>query len=223
MAFEALADLVVVRPLNPDVDWPGPQTDPRQPSRFEADWSNTVELLTREIDHLRAGNERSLLQLGVTENQLRNDGLPRSGTRITFPGVILRIPSEYGELTYPCDTFVTGRFGDRGDAWQHNLRAVALGLEALRKVDRYGIAQRGQQYAGWAQLPGPGESTAADPITLLASYAEADEEAWRDLIATSPDAAKRLVREAMRNAHPDHGGTSSGFIAVRAAAERLQA
>jgi hypothetical protein len=33
--------------------------------------------------------------------------------------------------------------------WQDNLRAVALGLEALRRVERYGIAQRGEQYAGW--------------------------------------------------------------------------
>jgi hypothetical protein len=33
-----------------------------------------------------------------------------------------------------------------------NLRAIALGLEALRKVERYGIAERGQQYAGFAQI-----------------------------------------------------------------------
>ncbi len=35
------------------------------------------------------------------------------------------------------------------DFWQHNVRSIALGLEALRAVDRYGISRRGQQYAGF--------------------------------------------------------------------------
>lgn len=33
--------------------------------------------------------------------------------------------------------------------WQHNVRSIALGLDALRAVDRYGISKRGQQYAGF--------------------------------------------------------------------------
>src|SRR3989304_1838427 len=34
-----------------------------------------------------------------------------------------------------------------------NLHAIALGLEALRAVYRYGITSSGEQYAGWAALP----------------------------------------------------------------------
>lgn len=34
--------------------------------------------------------------------------------------------------------------------WKHNVRSIALGLESLRAVDRYGITKRGQQYAGFA-------------------------------------------------------------------------
>lgn len=33
--------------------------------------------------------------------------------------------------------------------WQHNVRSIALGLQALRAVDRYGISRRGEQYAGF--------------------------------------------------------------------------
>lgn len=33
--------------------------------------------------------------------------------------------------------------------WRHNVRSIALGLEALRAVDRYGISRRGEQYAGF--------------------------------------------------------------------------
>lgn len=36
------------------------------------------------------------------------------------------------------------------ERWQHNVRSIALGLQALRAVDRYGISRRGQQYAGFA-------------------------------------------------------------------------
>jgi hypothetical protein len=38
---------------------------------------------------------------------------------------------------------------DACDFWQHNVRSIALGLEALRAVDRYGISRRGEQYAGY--------------------------------------------------------------------------
>jgi hypothetical protein len=38
---------------------------------------------------------------------------------------------------------------DACDFWQHNVRSIALGLAALRAVDRYGISRRGEQYAGY--------------------------------------------------------------------------
>jgi hypothetical protein len=41
---------------------------------------------------------------------------------------------------------------DKFATWQDNLRAIALGLEALRKVDRYGITKNSEQYTGWKQL-----------------------------------------------------------------------
>lgn len=41
--------------------------------------------------------------------------------------------------------------------WQHNIRSIALGLEALRAVDRYGISRRGEQYAGFRAALTPGE------------------------------------------------------------------
>lgn len=38
---------------------------------------------------------------------------------------------------------------DSCDRWQDNVRSIALGLEALRAVDRFGISREGQQYAGF--------------------------------------------------------------------------
>lgn len=44
--------------------------------------------------------------------------------------------------------------------WQHNVRSIALGLEALRAVDRYGISRRGEQYAGYRAALTAGSGTA---------------------------------------------------------------
>lgn len=38
---------------------------------------------------------------------------------------------------------------DACEDWRHNVRSIALGLEALRAVDRYGITRKGEQYAGF--------------------------------------------------------------------------
>lgn len=38
-------------------------------------------------------------------------------------------------------------------SWQENVRAIALGMEALRKVERYAITEADQQYAGFMALP----------------------------------------------------------------------
>lgn len=42
------------------------------------------------------------------------------------------------------------------DFWQHNVRSIALGLQSLRAVDRYGISRRGEQYAGFRGALTPG-------------------------------------------------------------------
>ncbi len=47
---------------------------------------------------------------------------------------------------------------DACEFWQHNVRSIALGLEALRAVDRYGISRRGEQYAGFRAALTPGRS-----------------------------------------------------------------
>lgn len=41
---------------------------------------------------------------------------------------------------------------DKFPSWQDNLRAIALGLEALRKVERYGFVKDDEQYTGFKAL-----------------------------------------------------------------------
>jgi hypothetical protein len=174
-------------------------------SPFTAPWSKTRDLLDKELNHMNA--RKVELALGLRAGDLNRDGSISARARLTDPGVILSFEtSKHGVLTYPCRTY-TGR--PESMAWQENVRAIALGLEALRKVERYGIAARGQQYAGWRAL-GAG-------IPLEGSMTEA--EAWRVLreAVRHPDSTVRskdvewLFRIASLEHHPDVGGDSDHF------------
>lgn len=63
------------------------------------------------------------LQIALREQDFRVDGLLRAAARPEHPGVVLAIDSQHGPLSYPCDKFTL---------WRDNLRAIVLGLEALR-------------------------------------------------------------------------------------------
>ncbi len=204
----------VFRPIN---EWPGEATRYRRRSRFKAHWSDTLELLTRELKHVAKPRERPVVELALTERDIRLDGYPRANARPEHPGVIISIESKYGPLRYPCDKF---------DNWQDNIRAIALALEALRKVDRYGVTKRGEQYTGWKALPPAGGSTptmtveaAASAITQTAGL-NAD---WPDRVVKSATDWREAYRRAVRFSHPDAGGTLEGFQRLQVAQAIMKA
>lgn len=205
--------------LRPITTWPREQTRSRQRSKFSAPWTATLELLDRELFHLGKGNRRadSVLQIAMREQDFRKtDGMPRANAIPDHPGVILNIDGSKGPMSMPCDKF---------DRWQDNLRAIALSLEALRKVDRYGTTPGNEQYRGWlaieAQPAGMGRDAAC---TFLASVAYPNEDLahqaeWAPRIATDPDIGRSTLRQAMGKAHPDrHGGDQTLWDCVEQAA-----
>lgn len=84
------------------------------------------------------GAEAVVVKLALTERDIRRDGWPRRDARPAHPGVIIEFDSRHGWLRYYDDQYTT---------WQDNLRALALSLEALRALGRWG-ALRGEQYVG---------------------------------------------------------------------------
>lgn len=177
-----------VRPLD---SWPEPfdAERSRRPSPFSAPLSETAYRLGVELRALEARD--AILEVAVEPVDFRRDGYPRAQARARHPGVVLSIPaSVHGPLRY---------FTDEFDSWQDNLRAVALSLEALRRVDRYGVARRGEQYRGWTALP--------------AGSAQEEQLAR----------GRRLIREAGGVAqaihlhHPDKGGDAEDVVAILAA------
>lgn len=174
--------------LRPMVSWPQAETGYRERSPFSAPWSATIDLLDRELHSLGRArrNAPSVLQIALREQDFRIDGMPRANAVPSHPGVILNVESAKGPLSFPCDKF---------DRWQHNLRAIALGLEALRKIDRYGITPGDEQYRGWLAIDSAPSMTAAAAERFLREFAG-------HRVDEVPTMAN-VFRRARAKAHPD--------------------
>ncbi len=200
---------VQFRPL--DV-WPGVPTPShaRQRSRFAAPYTKTVKELARELDAIGAKNV--VILADCDESEIRRDGMIRSDARLRGPGIVVCMDSKYGALKYPCDKFTQ---------WESNLRAIALSMEALRKVDRYGVTKRGEQYTGWKQLPSnatPAEEWACveDAMRYLSQVA------GFTTVSFSVSDLTEAYRRAARKAHPDAGGSTELMSKVNRAKDYIE-
>lgn len=186
-----------LRPLD---RWPLPDTPDRKDARFRLDWDRTLEQLVAEADKLDAGP--IAVQIVCDGDDIRKtDGMLKSKARVLHPGVRVSFTSKHGPLTYATDAYTY---------WQDNVRAIALSLEALRAVDRYGVSKSGEQYRGWTQI-GSGSAGTSDltpdeafkvlvdaamlngPITIPVS----------DLTHLDSVFLTQLYRQAARATHPD--------------------
>jgi len=179
--------------------WTWPQTEYRKPSPFRSKISDSLARLRYEVQKLGATD--AVLQVDVPAEQFRRDGQVFANAVWHSPRVVLSLESRYGSLAYPCDRF---------QHWHDNVRAIALGLEALRTVDRYGITRRGEQYTGWKALPSQTVPTMSVEIAarILANVATTDNP---QNICQSSEVAKVAARIAKFNAHPDrnNGGRAT--------------
>jgi len=145
--------------FKPIENWPSKPTPSwsRQYSRFKAGWQATLDLLERELNHL--GAKDISVEGFFFINDIRNDGWPKSSARPTQPGVILSFTTNQGRMVMPCDRYT---------AWEANLRAIALTLEHLRAVERYGATtEKQEQYTGWLRLPAAGATDEAAELAKI--------------------------------------------------------
>lgn len=167
--------------------WPYPKREPK-PSNFEVSWGKTLDDLEKEIDHLKGSDV--LIGVVADPSSFRMDGTPRAGWKPLYRAAEVSFNVKGQRRTFHTDAFRT---------LQENLRAISLGLTALRAIDRYGITTSGEQYAGFAMLPSGGP----------------DADRGRALVAEAGSVAKALHKH-----HPDHGGTAAAFADVQAYRER---
>jgi hypothetical protein len=205
----------LVRPLG---QWAGPETDARQGSgRFRASWDSTLELLGYETEHL--GAELVVIQVDVREMDLRKDGMLKARAQVGHPGAAVSFESRFGPLRYATDRYEPRWSGDP-PGWQANTRAIALALEALRAVDRYGITRSGEQYRGWSALPAGGSpefASTGEALRWMHAYAAGQ------LDLTLPDqiGPRDLYRFMAKLMHPDRGAPRADWDRLDAAVTLL--
>lgn len=188
------------------LQWPPntPRTKPgdRMHSRFggrgqgQLSPYETAKGLLSELDRLGAGHVVITSQLPT-----RHDGLPYSDGRSDDPGIAVWCVYRGRERVFACD-----QWRSHGE----NLRAIALSIEALRGLSRWGMADVAERaFAGFASLPaGGGDATPPRPA----------KRPWREVIggAWPPlDNAELLVlakarhRALIKQHHPDRGGDAA--------------
>jgi hypothetical protein len=165
-------------------------------SLFRATWTSTQDILEREIRMLRGRDV--ILMLDVAEAGIRLDGRLRADASpfTSRVAVAFESPSK-GSLLFCCGKY---------RKWQDNVRSIALGLEALRTVDRHGITRSTEQYDGFRQIG----ASVPDWVSVLAAWSGWSHEAVR---ADREGAYKAAVKTA----HPDYGGSREAFALVQAA------
>jgi hypothetical protein len=192
-------------------EWPGTlRSDAeRVRSPFASTLTSTMTMLHREIYNLvdtAQQQDSAELLVAIDPSKFRLDGKPYAAAVAQHPGVIFSLDTRHGHLSYPCDRFPT---------WQDNLRAIALALEALRKVDRYGVTAHGEQYRGFLALPaGAGPNGVEHAVNVIATHAGIPPSVVHEKPGWS-------IRAAKRSAHPDTGGSAESWHDVQAAEQVL--
>lgn len=174
--------------------------------------SRTLEDLDRELWHI--GARDVVVQVDVaSEAELRRDGMPTHRARVNTPAVVLTFRRRDIAHVFACDRF---------ERWQDNLRGIALGLEGLRRLERYGIVQAGEQYRGWQALPASTTPTLSteQAAAVLARYAR-----WSSPseLLVNRHIARTVYRAAAAAVHPDRdGGSTADFQLVQEAKRVLE-
>lgn len=183
-------------PLSWPVSWPR-FNGSRPRGKFKTSLGGALDRLEDELRRLRATN------IVISSNlRPRNDGRPYAdqALRVQDPGIAVYFTLNGKPTVLACD---------RWCYVEHNIAAIALHVEALRGIDRWGVGSIEQAFAGYAALPA--HATPSD---------------WRAVLGVGADASLALVRTAYhslaRRKHPDLGGSHEEMSKLTAAMEAAE-
>jgi len=152
--------------------------------------------LQDEIDRL--GARQYVLS---TNLEPRLDGLPRSSQREPAdPGVALYFHLNGKPHCLPCDTY---------DRVADNIAAIAKHIEATRAIERYGVANLAEMFAGFTALPAPGAKRPWREILGLPPRPD-----WKGSgPANDREQIETAYRIKAKRCHPDAPGGSHDAMA----------
>lgn len=216
-----MAALMLLRPIE---TWPGSlrRESDRVATPFTATWSATMDLLRSEIEYLAGRDAEFVVQIAARPDAFYRDGsgLTARFRDVEHPGVVVSFTTSRGRpLQFATDVHTSRGWGGYLPGWQSNVRAVALALEALRKVDRYGVGTAEQQYVGWQALPPGtpmprvGAMSLDEAARLIVAHADGLVDVADLLDENGVDVlmVKRVFRDVARRLHPDQGGDPDLF------------
>ena len=202
--------------IRPITKWPGKENpDPRW-SPFRSTYKQTLSLLEDELYKCQARFSSLVIEMWGDPRNVRLDGNMRKDAKPFKPGVILRFiretnvrrnPAEAGKwicdpqnVSYPCDAFLS---------WEENLRAIALSMQSLRRVERYGVFKYDEIISRLALPSAEGKvSTRESAAAFLATHSGVAMEE----ILFSDTARSTAYRKAAYKLHPDQGGNPEEFV-----------
>lgn len=197
----------------------------RNRSRFgvrgQVSFANAHMQLRAELGRFGAVNS-----VITTDLPLRVDGVPYATGRMVDPGVAVWfvLPDTTGkpsEHVFACDVWLS---------IAENMTGIAKTIEALRGMDRWGVADAvTRAFAGFAALP-PGNAEAPPPAPsgpVVRPWREVLGGTWpppgvcsdADLLAI----ANARYRAGVSVAHPDRGGSTDAMAELNLAMETAKA
>jgi hypothetical protein len=184
------------------LEWPAgwKRASVRQRANFSTKRSvdgrlSVIQSTTRlEGEVERLGGSNPVLSTNVS---LRLDGRPRSDEEPRDPGAALYFNFKGRATVLACDKW--NRVAD-------NIAAIAAHIDALRRVDRYGVGTIEQALAGYKALPA---DTAADWRAVLGVPAEFAR--WSR--GQQLDVVNKLFYELAKQRHPDRANDDGSAMA----------
>jgi hypothetical protein len=173
------------------LQWPAGKPRKQYPERSkfgERSIDAATTILREELRRLGASN------MVLSSNlRLRNDGLPYSKqAQPCDQGVAVYFTYKQQPMCFACD---------RWDRIQDNIYAIAMTIEALRGIERWGSGSMVEQaFTGFVALPG------TSPWDILG----VPRTATREQIESA-------YRKKARSAHPDNGGSHEAMTRLNLA------
>jgi hypothetical protein len=177
---------VTAYPLTWPEGWP--RTKVRERARFRTTLAGALKELRTEV-RLLAG-EQSARTLVLSSNVTLGAEHPAD------PGVVAYFTYEQKPVAIPCD---------RWQAVADNAKAIALTINAMRGMERWGAKHMIRaMFQGFAALPAPDD--------------------WRAQLGhpTTLTEAEAAFRERARSAHPDAGGSHEAMASLNRAIDRAR-
>ncbi len=188
------------------LDWPVgyPRTRERSRAPYKASGGKARDQVLRELRLMDVGDWNVIISTNCPVSSRTMQFLVQRGEP-SDPGVAVYFRKKDKPYVLACD---------RWDKVADNLRAIALTVEAMRGMDRWGVSEMLERvFQGFTALPPP-PGQAAKPRH------------WTEILGCGPgirlELAEAAYRELMKRAHPDRGGSVAAAVELNRAIEEAR-